>query len=203
MTQPGGLPEFDAMRRRLQGQYSQKRSEADDALQRRFAANGMLNSGAYAKQAQVQGNELTQQETDAQGQLGLQEMQELQRRKEITEGRDFQRSEREGSQGFAAGEAEKGRVFTGGMFDKEFGLKRDLANAQFLGADSFARRQQKMAEDEFTLNKQNSGFNNAQIIASMVDEYGPEQVNALLSRFGLDISQFNIERDWMGNTRVS
>jgi len=190
MAIPAGLPEFDSMRRRLSSQYSQKRSEADDALQRRFAASGMLHSGAAAKQSRIQGDELTRQEADAQSQLGTQEMQEMQRRKEIMEGRAFQTSEREGSQNFAAGEAQKGRDFTGGMFDKEFGLKNALARRQYLDPDSFASRQQRLADLEFNINSMNSYLNNAQILKELdMDETEWGRLKTRLNMLGVNFSQ--------------
>ena len=122
MTQPG-IPEFGAIRRRLQGQFSQRKQEQDDALQRRFAASGMMNSGA-AQKIQAQGaQELARAEADANVDVDMAESQELQRRKEIAEGRDFARSEREATQKFSTGERLGAQQFQQGMFDKESAFK--------------------------------------------------------------------------------
>lgn len=108
------LAEFDPIRRRLQSQFAKQRQTAGDALQRRFASQGMLNSGAYAKTAQQQEIELAEKEAEATGMVDFQEAMEARRRQEIDEGRKYQTSEREGSQQFQQG-----------MFDKTFGLQKE------------------------------------------------------------------------------
>lgn len=116
------LPQYDAIRNRLQGQFSQQRSEQDDALKRRFAMTGMLGSGAYQKSAQMQDDELGKRQAGAMVDVDFQEAGEQQRQKEVGEGRQFQTGEREGAQRFAAEEAAKGRVFQTGerMGGQEF-----------------------------------------------------------------------------------
>lgn len=135
------LSEFDPLRRRLQSQFSQEKSEAQSALQRRYAANGMMGSGAYQKQAQQADVDFAQKQADAQGQLDLAEGQEFQRRKEVTEGREFQTKEREGAQNFqsefakrereatqsfARGERESGQLFNKQLFDSDQAFKQKV-----------------------------------------------------------------------------
>jgi hypothetical protein len=121
-TQP--LPEFDPIRRRLQNQFSRQRQASGDALTRRFASQGMLNSGAFSKMQQEQERELAQSEADAMGQVDFQEAQEAQRRREIAEGRGFQTSEREAAQKYGTSEREGSQAFNRRMFDDQFGLQQ-------------------------------------------------------------------------------
>lgn len=109
-----GLPEYDAMRRRLQSQFSTQRSTADDAMKRRFAAQGMLGSGAYQKSAEMADEQANRDQAEGLQGVDIAEQSELQRRKELGEGRQYQTAEREGAQRFAAEEAAKGRTFQTG-----------------------------------------------------------------------------------------
>lgn len=146
------LAEYDAIRNRLKGDFSQKRSEADDALKRRFAMQGMLGSGAYQKSAELQGNDMTRAEAESLQNLDLQEQNELQRRKEVVEGRQFQTGEREGAQRFAAEEAAKGRTFQTG---ERLG-SQDFARGERLGTQEW---QQGNMDREFDMNQLNNYIN--------------------------------------------
>lgn len=149
-----GLPEYDAIRQRLKGQFTQKRQETQDAIQRRFASNGMVGSGAYGKSAEEADRTVSRDELDATAQIDFAEAGESQRRKEIGEGRAYQTGEREASQkyltgerqatqGFQTGERESSQKYTTGervsaqlfnkeLFDRDMLFKertRDLDNA--------------------------------------------------------------------------
>lgn len=124
--QSNQLPEYDALRRRLKGQFQQKAQESQDALQRRYAANGMIGSGAYGKEQQLQTDQSTRDEVDATAQLDFAQANELQRRKEMAEGRAYQTSEREATQGFAKGEREAGQGFARGEREAGQIFSKDL-----------------------------------------------------------------------------
>ena len=128
------LPEFDAIRRRQQGQLSQQKSESDDALKRRFAMNGMLGSGAFQKSAELSDESSNRAAAEAMSNIDVQEQGELQRRKEVGEGRTFQTGEREGAQRFAAEEAAKGRTFQTG---ERIG-GQEFMTGERLGSQGFA-----------------------------------------------------------------
>jgi hypothetical protein len=151
-----GIPQYDAIRQRLKSQYTQARQDQTDAIQRRFAANGMAGSGAYGK-AQDQANEqVGKAEADATAQLDFQEANELQRRKELDEGRQFQTSERVGAQ-----------QFNEGMFNKDLDLKKQQFDAQ---KDQFAK--------EFA---ENQNSNRASLYANLIgdDANDPEKVKTM------------------------
>lgn len=120
------LPQYDYLRQRATQQSQADRDTQTEAMKRRFAANGMVNSGAYEKSAQIQDDDLNRQRNDAVQAVDFAEQNELQRQKEITEGRQFQTAERMGSQQFQSGEA---------------GAQRGFMTAERLGGQDFAGSQ--------------------------------------------------------------
>ncbi len=172
------IPEFDALRRRVQSQYATKRSEGEDAMKRRFASSGMLNSGAAQKSARVQDLELARAEQEALGGLDFQEMSELQRRREITEGRQFQTGEREATQ-----------QFTRGMFDTDLGFKGKVFDAE----QGWKAADEKFRQQEFDENKRTNTINAALGFAdSEVDPQRANEVFQTLSDLGYLPGNFQV-----------
>ena len=99
----GPLPEYDYLRRQVASQSNQKKSEAQDAIKRRFAALGGLNTGAYIKQAALADESANQQQEEALGQIGFQEAQSRRGLERDESGKEFQSGEafkqREGALG--------------------------------------------------------------------------------------------------------
>jgi hypothetical protein len=90
--------QFELARQRAAQRASQQASEAKGALQRRFAQLGTLQGGERLKleqQAEEQSNQLRQ---EAEESIQAAEVAEAQRKQEITEGREFAKSERIGAQ---------------------------------------------------------------------------------------------------------
>ena|SRR3990167_3720882 len=146
-TQFGGtrLPEYDIARNRISQQQNAQRDEAQDALTRRYARLGGLNSGSYIKQAQLQDNSLNQQRNDALQEVDLSEAGALRQQAEIEAGRKYQTSEREagqlygtrereGSQGFAQGQMERAQLY--GTREREAGQAYGTRERE--GAQGFA-----------------------------------------------------------------
>lgn len=170
------LAEFDPIRRRLQSQFQKNRQLAGDALQRRFASQGMLNSGAYQKTAAQQELELAEKEAEATGMVDFQEAMEARRRQEIDEGRKYQTSEREASQGFARGEREAGQQFSKGMFDQEFAFKEKAYG-----------NENQWREREFEQDRINNYL--TQLVNADADFDDPEELSDLINRlrgFGIN-----------------
>ena len=69
------LPEYDYLRRKTTEQSTQANATAQDALKRRFAAMGNLNSGSYIKQAQIQDESSDVSRQNALQDIGFQEAQ--------------------------------------------------------------------------------------------------------------------------------
>lgn len=122
MALPTNLPQYDAMRRRAQQQSRAQSDEEQDQLKRGFARTGMLNSGAYLKQQQIQSDNAMKRAAEADENIGFQEQAELQRREEVERGYQEQEKGRQ----FQAGESEKQRSFTKGLSDEDMKFKREV-----------------------------------------------------------------------------
>ena len=148
---PAAAPnQFDAMRRRAAGanqvQMQKAQGQQNESMQRKFAAGGLMNSGAAIKAQQVADQELTgqfnQQFQDQQGGIDEAEAQQSFAASEAQRGRDFQGLE-----------AQKGRDFQGGQFDKSFALDSEMKRAQM-----------GLAQDEMGLKRQDQEFNMAGVM---------------------------------------
>lgn len=133
------LPQFDAMKNRLNSQYAQVQSQSQDALDRQFAAaGGGPGNGAQAKQtenleaniARQKGEDLAginAQEADARMNLQQQEAQKEFQSQEAQKGYGFQAGQADIGRQFAAGEAAAGR----GQAAQEFNAAQGLQAQQF------------------------------------------------------------------------
>lgn len=70
---PDKLPEFDTQRDRVKQQAGADEQANQEALQRRFAAMGALNTGAAIKQASLVTDQADKNKADALGQVDIQE----------------------------------------------------------------------------------------------------------------------------------
>lgn len=124
---------FERQRQLAKQEQGAATQQAQDAMARRYAAMGRTNSGAAIKgerMLQQQSNEALQKRL--QGIQDSQDTEEL-RRQEIDEGRKFQTSEREASQGFSRGEREAGQLFGADQAK----LAREFATSERLGGQDF------------------------------------------------------------------
>lgn len=69
------LPEFEQARNLTSQSLNAQKQGSDDAMQRRFAAMGNLNSGAYIKAAQVGDQQANESRGNAMAGIGMQEAQ--------------------------------------------------------------------------------------------------------------------------------
>ena len=153
------LPEFAMQRQKVEQRVNADTQGQQDAMQRRFAAQGMLNSGAAIKQGNIVANQGTQNKMDAIAGVDAAEMGEQQRRQEIQDnrdfmsnesklGRDFAGSESALGRAFAASESKAGRDLQGSQFDRTFKQSGDQFNQEF-----------GLQKDQFREDKMNTTFN--------------------------------------------
>lgn len=105
------VDQFDLQRKRAEQQVGAQTQNQQEALKRRFAAAGALNSGAAIQQQNLASEQGAQNLNQVNEGINAQQNQEMQRQKEVQQGREFATSERLGSQGFAAEQAGLGREF--------------------------------------------------------------------------------------------
>lgn len=123
----GPLPQYDAMRARLSQRTNADTQSQQDAMQRRFAAQGGLNSGAALKQQQLIAEKGVQTREDAMEGVNNQESAERQRLQEAEAQKEFQSQEAASGRQFQAGESALGRQFQA----SESALGRAQQKSQF------------------------------------------------------------------------
>ena len=188
------LPQYDYLRQRAKQEALAKSQEDDDAIKRRFAAMGQLNSGAAIKTAQQGQIAANKQAADVQNQIGVAEQAEMQRQKEIQDQRDFAAQEAEKGRTFQSLEGEKGRTFQSEEAGKQRLFNQDLFNQDMefkkkVQSDTihFAELDNLFREKEFAENKSTSAFNKALALktAGVSDPIAMQDFYDLASRFGL------------------
>lgn len=178
------LPQYDALRNRLKSQFAQQKQETSDSIQRRFAANGMVGSGAYGKAQDEAERQVGNAEADANAQLGFQEAGEQQRQKEVAEGRAFQTSERTGAQGFASSERVAGQQFSKELADRDMAFKTMAFNE-----DSKQKwAQLDLAQKEYTSSQAANRTNEFTALGGVDDQKKYEQ--AMYRRYGANWRAF-------------
>lgn len=128
---------YDPIRKRIEQRFTAQAQQGQDAIQRKLASLGNLNSGAAMKIRQQADSDMAQQREEAMGQVDSQEAQQNIQLQEAQRGRDFQGLE-----------AQKNRDFQGGQFDKTFGLDQTTK----LGQLDLARQEMLMKQSEQDFN---------------------------------------------------
>lgn len=124
----------------IQNQTTQKlnaqNDTSQDAIQRRFAAMGNLNSGAYTKAAQMQDNSSAQNVADADTNIGFQQ----------TQARNAM-NQQEQNKSFQSNEALQNRQFQG----DETNVANNMKNQEFqVGSDlSYKNAEQQAADTNY------------------------------------------------------
>ena len=127
------LAQYDYLRQKVgQGQSAQAQAE-EEALKRRLAAAGALNTGAAIKQQELQGESAIQRREQALQDISLQEAAAKQQLAEVEKARQFQTSEREAGQRFGAEQAGIGRQYSTGerVAGQEFGAGQAALGRQY------------------------------------------------------------------------
>ena len=139
---------FELARKRASQQEGAALQGQKDAIARRSAQLGGGPSGAMIKQEALAADASQKRLGDVNEGINAQEQAEAMRVREIQEGRQFQTSERLGSQEFASGEAGKQRTFTTGerlggqdFAAGEAGKQRTFATGERIGGQEFVAGQ--------------------------------------------------------------
>jgi len=140
---PKSLPQFDIQRQQTAQRIGASGQGQQEALARRQAQLGNLNSGAAIKQSQNINNAIARQGEDAQQSINAQEA-------GIISQQTFQDEQSQKGRDFQAGESALQRKQQEDQFGKTFG--EQVRQAGFA---------EKIGQGEFDLSKQNSMFNTA------------------------------------------
>lgn len=118
--------QFEILRRRAKQRSATEAGESQQAIRRRFAALGSLSSGAAIKQEQLAGEAVRRRGEESIQNIDFAEQQELQRRKEIGEAREFQAGESRLGREAIAGESALSRAFAG----EQAGIQRGFQSKE-------------------------------------------------------------------------
>lgn len=120
--------QFELARQRAQQQANAAKQTQSDAIQRRFASQGMAQSGAAIKQEQLANEAVDKQLSEQNQQIDTAAQQEAARKQEIQDQRDFARVERLQSQEYATAEQNRAREFAAAESQKARDLQLNLFN---------------------------------------------------------------------------
>lgn len=129
--------QFDYQRQKAATREAANLQGQKDAMARRAAQLGGGPSGAFIKQEQIAGDQSAARLADANAGINEAQNAEVRRLNEVKEGRDFQTSERLGSQGFATKERLGSQEFGAGQAD----LGRKFQTSERLGSEDFGAGQ--------------------------------------------------------------
>lgn len=152
---PDRFKQFGVMRMRAQQQGNQAKTEQGEALKRRFAALGNINSGAYVKAAGLQDAEADRATREAVENVDMAEQQEKSRLQDVQEERQYQ-----------AGEAEKLRIFNRELFDKD----QDFKKTVFADESKFRNLNYQLAQADLEESKKANKLNALQAISNLDDD---------------------------------
>jgi len=148
--------QFDVARKRAAQSEKAALQTNRDTIRRRAAARGNLNAGSTIKQQSLAADESQKRLTNANEGINAAEQVENRRIREVAEGREFARGEREAGQSFAANQSALARRLQA----KQFGMSHGLATDQFGFAKGQAALQNKLARDQFGFAKDQAAFGN-------------------------------------------
>jgi hypothetical protein len=107
---------FDVARRRLDQQSASNKQESTDAIQRRFAALGGLNSGSSLKAQQMAQDQADSQKQNQMDSINAAEADDAARKQEAQTQRDFASAEAEKQRGFQKEQSGIDRAFQDKVF---------------------------------------------------------------------------------------
>lgn len=177
------IPAYQKLREQILQRGRASEQEADEAVARRLASMGTLNSGEYLKQARLAREGVQGKTQEALSSLDVQEEQETQRRKEIEEQREFQRQERLGGQEFASKESELGRTLQKDLAKENMDFQKMVFDRQY----QWRIFDEQMANREFAENKRinEQNLRIAAMAALDTDDPNDENLQILLQQMGV------------------
>lgn len=186
--------QYDPIRKRLQTQEAANLQGQKDQLARNAARLGGGPTGAFIKQEQIAAGDSAKRLQEANEGVDAQQMAAVNQAQEIQEQRDFQTSERLGTQGFASAER---------LAAQKYGTSERLGGQQFASGESAMSRALQNKQFELTrgdANKQNefeNSFNTKTGIATLASNlktagFAPDSINSLFKDLGLDSLGINL-----------
>lgn len=187
------LPEFDVQRKKVEQRIGADTQGQQDAVQRRLAASGMLNSGAAIKQQNIIAQQGAAQREDALQGVDAAEIGEQQRRQEIQDNRDFAANESKLGRDFQGQESAMARALQGSQFDRNFEQQGSQFDRNFAQQGDQFGKQFGLSEKQFDLqnkqyldDKMNTDINKGISFANL-DDKQIEKANAFYQQNGIQL----------------
>lgn len=217
--------QFDYARKRATEQSGANLQARKDALARRFAALGNLDSGARIKIEEQAANEEAGNLNNANEGINAQQQAELGRRKEVVQGQQFASGEAEKQRAYGTSERIAGQQFGGeqaamqrayGTSEREAGqeyasgqndIQRKFATGERLSSQDFAALQSQLGRDFTTqereqLQKYQSGEREAgqAFTSGEAAKQRQAQEEQFTKTYGLSLDQFKAAQDQFAQT---
>lgn len=136
-----GASPYDVARNRANQRATASGQQGLEAIQRRYAAMGNLNSGAAIRTEQLQNQNNEAQKEDSLRSIDAQELSE-------NTGRNYQANQQELARGFQANEAQKARDLQSNQFGQRMTFEQSQAKqAQENYLKDYELKKQQMSED--------------------------------------------------------
>lgn len=185
--------QYDPMRKRAQVQEAANLQGANDAMARRAAAQGGGPGGAYEKQAQLAQEASARRLQDANEGIDAQQQGAVNQAREVQDQRDFQTSERTGSQQFASGERQASQTFAGQQQSQQIQAQKDMQAKQIEAAaaegkltraqaDKQLAEMQRQYDKDYAANEKTNIINT--ILSGVNSDIPPERIGHLMAVLG-------------------
>jgi len=168
---------FELAKKRAQQKATESQQQSTDALKRRFAQMGALQSGAAIKQEQLVAEKTQEQLGQELEGIGAQEAEFNRQQQEVKEGREWQAGQADIQRKFESGESALGRAFATAEAQKgrEFTSGENLTQRKFESGESALGRAFATAEAqkgrEFTSGENLTQRQHQEKLMGMEQEY--------------------------------
>ena len=156
-------PQFEAIRRKIQGGSQIQAQESEDKIKRAFARQGGVGSGEFVKQLQMSRESDLGRREEALKDVDLAEQEQLrgeQRQDELMQKQfGFQSSEAEKQRGFAGTEAEKARAAQESQFGRQLSSQQEQFGKTFGLQEKSTMAQIDQADRQFQQDQRDQFFN--------------------------------------------
>ena len=200
------MPQYDLARQRAVQQNAADKQANLDALQRRFANLGNLNSGAQLKQEENLNNQSAVNLANANEGINAQQQAEILRRKEVLQGQEFSANQANLQRQFQTGERIGGQEFQAGQAgeQRKFQTGERIGSQEFQGAQNQASRD--LQRNQFVLGLNEEQAQNAIKNKQFEQSFGQQQTQFnktyALSKSQLDNAQTQFDQTYKEEVRV-
>ena len=206
MATPDEINEFDIMRQRIKERAAQRGKTAQTGVNQNFASRGLLQSGAQIKAQERAAQGVATQAREEDRDVLVAEAQVNRAQREAAAGRQFQTSERLGSQQFAGEQARLGEQFQSSerLAGQVFTGQQNRLAETFTSGENILNRQQNATQfsqnlseqqalrtqnasqfaEDLRINKQTQAINT--ITALRTAEFSDDQIKTILSSLGIN-----------------